>query len=418
MPWIDRTAMDERTIFIAAYLQQKAPLGVICAGHGISRKTGSKWLARYRAEGAAGLRTLSSARHSQTHAIAPAVAERLLALRDSYPSWGPRKLLARLAMDDAARTAALDDPASADPPIVWPAASTVGDLLRRHHLTRQRARRLPPSGTKTALGHPAAPNQNWAIDFKGWFRTGDGVRCEPLTLTDSFSRYILVCKAMPQITTANVQPELIAAFRAHGMPQALRSDNGSPFANANSLAGLTRLSVWLLTLNIWPERIDPGRPDQNGRHERMHRVLHEDAASPPSATLALQQQRLDIWRTDYNTYRPHEALGQVCPATLFAPSARAYPEERAAWDYPADHHVRRVSAKGYVKWRDGAVYLTEALRDQTVALAQGDDGDWRIKFRQFDMAVLSDATGQIRHARLIRPASALPAPGELTVLPP
>ncbi len=410
MPWTDRTEMDGRTIFIASYLQGEAPLTVMCARHGISRKTDSKWLARYRAEGLAGLRPLSSARHTQSHAIAPAVAERLLTLRGECKTWGPRKLLARLAMDDATRAAALDDPALAVPATVWPAASTVGDLLRRHHLTRQRARRPPPSGTKAALSHPTGPNQNWAIDFKGWFRTGDGVRCEPLTLTDSFSRYILVCKAMPQITTANVQPELIAAFRAHGMPQALRSDNGSPFANANSLAGLTRLSVWLLTLNIWPERIDPGRPDQNGRHERMHRVLHEDAACPPSATLALQQQRLDTWREGYNTYRPHEALGQLCPATLFAPSARAYPEESVVWDYPADHHLRCVSAKGYIKWRDGAVYLTEALRGQTVALAQGDDGDWRIQFRQFGMAVLSDATGHIRHARLIRPASARPTP--------
>ena len=309
-------------------------------------------------------------------------------------------------MDDAAACAASGVPSAA-----LPAASTVGDLLRRLDLTKKR-RRLPPPhfGVKAALTVPYSANDCWPIDLKGWFRTSDGMRCEPLTITDGFSRYLLVCKALPQTTAAAVQAELIAAFRTHGMPRALRSDNGSPFANANSLAGLTQLSVWLLTLNIWPDRIDPGRPDQNGRHERMHRVLREDAANPPSATIIEQQARLDAWRHTYNSYRPHEALGQVCPASLFAPSPRQYPEQIAAWAYPADHHVRRVSAKGTIKWRDKAVYLTEALRGQTVALAQGDDGDWRIRFRQFDLAVLSDQSGAIRHARLARPDAAAPLP--------
>jgi transposase InsO family protein len=406
MPWTERSLMNERMIFVAACLAGEGTMSARCAHAGISRKTGHKWLARYQAEGAVGLRELSSARHTQSHLIAPAMADRLLLLRHARPSWGPRKLLARLRLDDAAACAASGLAAPS-----LPAASTVGDLLRRHDLTHKR-RRLPPKpfGTKALLTAADAPNQSWAMDFKGWFRTGDGVRCEPLTITDGFSRYLLVCQAMPQITAAAVQAELIAAFRRHGMPWALRSDNGSPFANANSLGGLTQLSVWLLMLTIWPDRIDPGRPDQNGRHERMHRVLHEDAASPPSATIAAQQHRLDAWRHDYNTYRPHEALNQVCPATLFVPSARQYPDQIAEWAYPADHHARKVSAKGYIKWRDGTVYLTEALRGQTIAVAQSDDGDWRIRFRQFDLAVLSDRTGAIRHARLAPSAAAPPLP--------
>ncbi len=396
MPWIPSSLMDQRFIFIAACLRREAPIGEVCARYGISRKTGYKWLKRYEADGAAGLRNMSTARHTQTQTIAPAIAARLIVLRRARPTWGPRKLLARLAMDDVAAGAAAT---------TWPAASTVGDLLRREELTRPRPRRVHVAGTKPALTEPDAPNQSWAMDFKGWFRTGDGARCEPLTVTDGFSRYLITCKAMPQITGAYVQSELIAAFQTYGMPCALRSDNGNPFASAGGLAGLTQLSVWLLTLNIWPDRIDPGRPDQNGAHERMHRVLDEDAASPPAATIAAQQQRLDVWRADYNSYRPHGALGQRCPASVYAPSPRAYPERVAAWEYPADHQTRRVGSKGYIKWRDSEIYLTEAMRGQVVALAQTDDGDWAVRFRQFTLAMLSDATNTIRPARLSRTAA-------------
>jgi transposase InsO family protein len=386
--------MNERMIFIAAWLSGLAPFNQLCARAGISRKTGYKWLHRYQADGAAGLNELGSARHTQSHAIAPEIAEQLIALRRRRPTWGPRKLLARLAMDDGATD--------------WPAASTVGDLLRRHDLSQARPRRAAVTGRKPALTPPSAPNESWAIDFKGWFRTGDGVRCEPLTITDSFSRYLMVCQAVPQITAAQVQPIMVRAFQAHGLPRALRSDNGSPFASSRGLAGLTQLSVWLLTLNIWPDRIDPGRPDQNGRHERMHRVLHEDAADPPAATIAAQQARLDTWRLEYNTVRPHEALGQRCPASLFIPSPRAYPARVAAWDYPADHHAKRVSGKGYITWRGQPVYLTEALAGQSVALAQLDDGDWAVRFRQFSLAVITDQTNQIRPSRLARTAAAAP----------
>lgn len=393
MPWSDSSVMDQRLIFIAACLERQSPLSELCSQHGISRKTGYKWLKRYHDAGAAGLTDLSSARLTQAHTIDPAIADRLIGLRRARPSWGPRKLLARLAMDDAALDLA---------PTGWPAASTVGDLLRRHALTRLRPLRAPPAGTKPDLSPPSAPNESWAIDFKGWFRTGDGVRCEPLTISDGFSRYLMVCQALPQSTTSYVMPVLIDAFQTHGMPRALRSDNGSPFANTRGLAGLTQLSVWLLTLNIWPDRIDPGRPDQNGRHERMHRVLREDAANPPAQSIAAQQTRLDSWRQDYNTYRPHEALGQVCPATLYTPSPRRYPARIAAWDYPADHLALRVNANGYIKWRETRIYLTEALRGQTVAFAQCDDGDWAIRFRQFSLAMVSDSTNKIRPARLTR----------------
>ncbi len=284
----------------------------------------------------------------------------------------------------------------------WPAASTVGDLLRREGKSRPRSRISREPATTAPKIEPVAPNDSWSADFKGWFRTLDGVRCEPLTVTDGHSRYILSCQAVAKITAAEVQPVLTRLFQTHGMPRALRTDNGSPFAHRLGLGGLSTLSVWLLKLDIWPDRIAPGRPDQNGRHERMHRTLKQDVADPPAATLFEQQARFDAWRQDFNTNRPHEALGQRCPATLYEPSPRGFPAEISAWVYPADHHVRRVDVKGYVKWRDGGIYLTEALRGETVALARRDDGDWTIRFRGFELAVLDEQTNLVRRSGLAR----------------
>ena len=388
MPWSEKSVMDSRLVFIVACLRQDEPMSQLCLRHGISRKTGYKWLSRYQAAGAAGLVELSSARQTMTQAMDPTTAASILAFRTRHPTWGPRKLLGRLGTDH--------------PETAWPAASTVGDLLRRHGVSKPRKRQPGEPRRTLTLTDPSAPNESWAADFKGWFRTGDGVRCEPFTVSDGYSRYLLACQAVAQVTAAQVRPILTRLFQAHGLPQALRTDNGSPFARRDGLGGLTQLSVWLLTLDVWPDRIEPGRPQQNGRHERMHRVLREDAADPPAATLAAQQDRLDAWRVEYNTDRPHEALGQRCPATLYTASARTYPASVKVWDYPADHHVRRVIGDGYIKWRDGTVYLSGALRGETVGVAQRDDGDWAVRFRGFDLAVLLERSGDLKRSGLAR----------------
>jgi transposase InsO family protein len=388
MPWTEVTVMDERLCFIAACLRAEEPMTALCGRHGISRKTGYKWLERYRAEGAAGLSDRSRARQTQSLAIDAEAAAWVLALREERRSWGPRKLLARLALDHPERG--------------WPAASTVGDLLRRKELSRRRGRPAREPGAKQPLVTPVAANEVWSADFKGWFRTGDGVRCEPFTVADGYSRYLLACEPVPRVSATAVRPILIRLFQEHGLPRALRTDNGSPFANRRGLAGLSELSVWLLTLEIWPDRIVPGRPDQNGRHERMHRTLAEEVARPPSASLVAQAERMEAWRWDFNTQRPHEALGQRYPASLWQPSSRPYPETIRAWDYPADHFVRRVNTNGYISWRDQPLYLTEALRGQTVALARRDDGDWWVRFRGFDLAVLDDRNNALRRSGLAR----------------
>jgi transposase InsO family protein len=388
--------MDTRTRFIVAATQGERPISQLCEQYGISRKTAYKWLDRYHQEGFAGLSDRGSARHTPPPGLAPEIVEAVLALRDARPTWGPRKLRQRLI-----------DTQSATP---WPAASTIGDLLRREQRSqpRQKSRR-DTTTRKPTLIEPVAPNTVWAADFKGPFRTGDGVRCEPLTVSDSHSRYLLCCQAVPRVTFGAVQPLMIGLFETYGMPEALRTDNGNPFARRDGLGGLSRLSVWLLTLDIWPDFILPGRPDMNGRHERMHRVLLEDAADPPAATLADQQAELDAWRQTYNTERPHEALGQRTPASLYTASSRAYPSVIRPWDYPADHHVRRVIGDGHVRWRDESLYLSAAFRGQQVALAQRDDGDWVVRFRCFDLAVLSDRTNrltarQLRRTRLVSAA--------------
>jgi putative transposase len=346
MPWAEQSVMDQRLSFIAACLRQEEAMSQLCLRHGISRKTGYKWLSRYREAGVVGLADLSSVPRTLAQTIDPAIVASVLALRDQRPTWGPRKLLVRLRIDDPGTT--------------WPAASTVGDLLRREK--RSTAKRRKPADPRPALGliEASAPNESWSADFKGWFRTADGVRCEPFTVTDGYSRYLLACEAVAQATVERVRPILARLFQDHGLPRALRTDNGTlvwpfhqatpdgtlgqpcPFARRDGLGGLTQLSVWLLKLTVWPDRIEPGRPDQNGRHEWMHRVLREDAANPPAATLDAQRQRMDAWRMDYNTQRPHEALGQRCPATLYTASSRAYPATIKDWDYPADHQIRRV----------------------------------------------------------------------------
>jgi putative transposase len=388
MPWTEQSIMNHRLSFIAACLRQEEAMSQLCLRHGISRKTGYKWLGRYEQAGVAGLEDLSSAPVTPAQAMDPTIMAAVLEAREKRPTWGPRKLLVRLREDE--------------PEKIWPAPSTVGDLLRRKSLSKPR-RHTPDDPRPTGgLIAASAPNESWAADFKGWFRTADGVRCEPFTVTDGYSRYLLACEAVAQVTAERVRPILTRLFQEHGLPRALRTDNGSPFARRDGLGGLTRLSVWLLGLDVWPDRIQPGRPDQNGRHERMHRVLHEDVASPPAATLAAQGARMDAWRVDYNTQRPHEALGQRCPATLYTPSPRPYPDVIKAWDYPADHQIRRVVGDGYIKWRDGTVYLSKALRGETVGVARRDDGDWAVRFRGFDLAILPDDNGPLRRSGLAR----------------
>ena len=388
MPWMELSAMDARLCFVSSCLREEAPVTVLCLQHGISRKTGYKWLARYEELGAAGLADRSSAPLSSGCRLGAAVIDPILALRRERPTWGPLKLLAWLSLKH--------------PELAWPAPSTIGDLLKREGLSTRRRRRSQEPATQGPVVEPLRANDSWSADFKGWFRTGDGVRCEPLTITDNYSRYLLVSHAVARPTFTEIKPLFIQAFREHGLPVAVRTDNGNPFASRTALGGLSQFSVWLLKLGIWPDRIAPGRPDQNGRHERMHRTLAAEPATPRAPDLASQQIRLDDWREDYNTQRPHQALGQRCPASFYVPSPRQYPDTLPEWQYPADHHIRRVDAKGYAKWQDRPLYVSEALANETIAITPRDDGHWQLCFRAFDLAILDAESGNLRRSGLAR----------------
>jgi transposase InsO family protein len=372
--------MDERTQFIAACLRHEVSMAELCRTFAISRKTGYKWLDRYVAEGPAGLVERSRTPHTHPQALEPDLVAVLLAARAAHPTWGPRRLLPWLA--------------ERQPDLALPAPSTVGDLLRRSGLTIPRTRRRHTPPQTVPLAHADAPNAVWCVDFKGSFRTGDGTWCTPLTITDACTRYLLRCQTMTTTDTAHVQPLFDTTFRAYGLPLAIRSDNGPPFASTG-LAGLSRLSVWWLKLGIMPDRIAPGKPQQNGRHERFHRTLKQETAAPPQPTLRAQQRAFDRFQQEYNQERPHEALGQCPPARVYQGSPRVYRARVRPFAYPEADKVLRVKGSGEVYWRGAYIYLTAALAGEPVGLTHVGPGQWQVDFGPLVLGVLDERRGKI-----------------------
>lgn len=364
MGWKETCAVEERMRFVLAAEKGEESFAAICRRFGVSRQNGYKWLARYREAGLEGLQEHSRAPRHHPQAIAEGLAERCLEVRRAHPSWGPVKVRAYLE-----RRA---------PATEWPAPSTIGELFDREGLTvkRKLRRRSPPSSAPFA--HCAVANDVWCIDFKGWFLTGDGKRCEPLTLTDAYSRYLLRCQALPRTDTEHVWPVLDAAFREFGLPYYLRSDNGSPFASRGA-GGLSRLSVKLVKAGVMPERIAPGKPQQNGRHERMHLTLLQEVASPPASSMREQLRRLRDFQRLYNEERPHQALDNATPADRYQASSRRFDGILREPDYDDDQEVRRVRHNGEIKLNGNMIYISGALVGEPIGLAQDDDG-WTVSY--------------------------------------
>jgi putative transposase len=371
MPWRTTCPMDERTQFMAARLARDESMSVLCRRFGISRKTGYQLWSRYEAEGPAGLLPRSHAPHQPPHALSEAIEQAILELREKHPRWGPRKLRAWLQQRRAG-------PA-------WPAASTIGALLHRHGLTVPRRRRWHAQPSRGST--PEGPNDVWAADFKGWFRTGDQQRCDPLTISDVFSRYLLRCQVVAGVADPLVRPLFEATFREYGLPRAIRTDNGPPFASLGA-GGLSRLAVWWVRLGIHPERIAPGHPEQNAQHERMHRTLKEETAQPPQRTGRAQQRAFDRFRPIYNHERPHEALGQHPPASVYQPSPHPFPERLPELAYPAAAVVRRALPNGEIRWRGRRVYISHALAGECVGVEEITDGHWRVRFGPIELGWL------------------------------
>ncbi len=377
MPWLETEPMTERMRFILAVESGEQTLAAWCRQFGISRKTGYKWLMRFGTEGIDGLRDRSRAPHQCPHAVSPEVREVILALRSRYPTWGPKKLAVKLAEQHR--------------DLVIPAPSTIGDLLAAAGLVgRRRRRRHVPPRTEP-LAHATAPNVVWCADFKGDFALRDGQRCYPFTLSDADSRSLLRCQALPTTARDRVQPIMEAAFREYGLPDRVRTDNGPPFASV-ALSGLTPLSVWWVKLGIIPERIDPGKPNQNGRHERLHLTLKTEACRESAHSLRSQQQHFDDFRQVYNEERPHEALGQRTPASVYRPSPRPFPDRLPELTYPDADGVRRVRPSARIRWKNREIYISKALIGESVGVTQVAEGQWQVSFGPLVLGVWREGT--------------------------
>jgi transposase InsO family protein len=380
MGWKETCAVEERMRFVVAAEKGEASFAGICRQFGVSRRVGYKWLARFEEEGAVGLLDRSRAPRHHPQAIAPNIVERCLEVRRTYPTWGPVKVRAYLER----RASKID----------WPAASTIGELFDREGLTvkRKLRRRSPPSSAPFA--HCEAANDVWCIDFKGWFLTGDGKRCEPLTITDAYSRYLLRCQALSRTDTDHVWPVLEAAFREFGLPRYMRSDNGSPFASRGA-GGLSQLSVKLIKAGVTPERIAPGKPQQNGRHERMHLTLLQEVASPPARSAREQFKRLRDFQQMYNEQRPHQALDNATPAECYQASARHFDGILRSPEY-GDQNVRWVRHNGEIKLDGKFVYINAALVGEPVGLAESEDGCWIVSYGPIMLGTIAYRADELR----------------------
>jgi putative transposase len=387
MGWTETCAVDERMRFVMAIDRQEEAFAVVCRRFGVSRKTGYKWLERYRATGVEGLVDRPRVPLHHPQAMTEEIAELCLMVRRAHPTWGPVKVRAWLE-----RRA---------PATIWPAASTIGELFDREGLTikRRLRRRSPPSSAPFA--ECAAANDVWCIDFKGWFLTGDGTHCEPLTLSDAHSRYLLRCQAMARTDTEHVWPVLDAAFREFGLPHRLRSDNGPPFASRGA-GGLSQLSVKVVKAGILPERIAPGKPQQNGRLERLHLTLLQDTAKPAARSLREQLERLRLFQKVYNEERPHEALGNDTPAEHSAVSPRHFDGVLRAPHYGPDQVVRRVRHNGEIRWQGNTVYISAALVGEPVGLTENEDGSVTAYYGPIALGIIAHRGDRLRKPKQAR----------------
>ena len=389
VPWKETGPVEERMKFITHYLEDEYSMVDLCRHYGISRKTGYKWIRRFVENGADGLREQSRAPYRQARMTPPDIEAAIVALATKGQSKrGPKKLRRLLELSD--------------PTVSWPAVSTIGAILKRNGLVspRHRRRRCPPY--EQPFAGVNRPNDTWSTDFKGWFLTRNGERCDPLTISDNYSRYLLRCRLVRSTGFDSVRPIFVSAFEEYGLPRAIRTDNGPPFATL-TVGGLSQLSVWWIRLGILPERIQSGKPQQNPRHERMHRTLKADTCKPPRSTWARQQVAFDEFRHEFNHERPHESIDQRFPADLFEPSPRPYPRILPEMNYPEDMEIRSVKHQGDICWNNRHVYLTSVLAGELVGLRQVTDTRWDVYFGPIRLAQLDSISTKLIHLDTMKP---------------
>lgn len=363
MPWIETCVMQARVKFVMNLLEGTYSMSELCRAYHISRKTGYKWLSRYRQGGLSDLSDRRRVPMHHPHAMASELKDTILAIKSRFPRWGARKIRARLERicPDWHR---------------YPAVSTIGLFLRKQGLTGSRKRRAQCTPTEWPLTEGQYSNHVWCADFKGHFKTGDGHRCNPLTISDHTSRYLLCCHHLDHANYLLTKRRFVRIFRDYGLPRIIRTDNGAPFASVG-LGGLSRLSYWWIRLGIHPERIQPGHPEQNGRHERMHKTLKAYTARPPAQTIRAQQKQFDAFCREYNELRPHEALQMRTPAGCYQHSVHPYPSRLPAVDYPSHMRVTRVQWHGDITHQGRRLFLTESLSDEYIGIEQvSEDRSW------------------------------------------
>ena len=371
---MEMNPVTQRMRLLAEYLAGDYTISELARRWSVSRPTVYKWIERFSTEGPRGLLDRSHIAHNCPHRLSEKMEELIVACRNEYVKWGPKKLLVKLRQRHRDTSA-------------WPALSTFGDVLKRRGLVvgRKVRRRVEPY--TQPFEHSDGPNRVWCADFKGWFRLGNATRCDPLTITDSYSRYLLCCQAMHKTNLESIQPVFEAALREYGLPFAVRTDNGAPFAS-RGLCGLSRFTIWMMKLGIVHERIDAGHPEQNGRHERVHRTM-VDELDLPASTMRTQQTMFDQWRRVFNDERPHEALDFDLPVSIYTASSRGYPQRLPEAEYPGSVHTRRVDVRGVIYWKTHKIFLSEVLCGETVGLEQFDDHSYRVWYMQRYLGVFN-----------------------------
>jgi putative transposase len=368
MTWRESNIMDERIKFIARILEGEK-MAVLCREFGISRKTGYKILERYKECGLEGLYDRSRRPYRHANQLPFQVERTILKIKQDYPSWGAPKIREKLMRQY--------------PMIQAPAHSTIHAVLDRHGLVkRQKLRRFKAQGTE--LSDAKRPNQLWCSDYKGEFMLGNKRYCYPLTITDYCSRYLLACESLESTKECFAFTTFERIFKEFGIPDAIRTDNGTPFSCPNALFGLSRLSVWWLRLGISIERIKPGNPQQNGRHERMHLTLKKEATKPPAFNFLQQQEKFDSFINEYNNERPHQAIGMKYPGELYTPSTRIY-QGLPALDYPFHDKTVMVTNCGRICMGGKNISLSMVFAGQLVGIRETEDGIWLVSFMKYDL---------------------------------
>jgi putative transposase len=381
MAWKETQKMDQRMEFALKALHC-SNFRQLCRDYSIAPKTGYKWRQRFLEHGLAGMEEESRRPHGHAHELPERVVCDIVKLKQAHPHWGPRKIRALYERKMGSRD--------------LPSESSFKRVLERAGLTQPRRKRAAKEGGRVCSGRKAqAPNEVWTVDFKGWWLTGDGLRVEPLTVRDESSRMLLELRRVESSRTEIIQPCFERLFTQHGLPEAIRSDNGPPFATSHGLLGLSRLSAWWLALGIDLERSRPGCPQDNGGHERMHLDVRRELQA---GRVGRDQEAFDLWRHEYNHERPHEALGMACPADFYRSSERRYQGTPDDLDY-GGMDIRRVNARGSIRYQCEMIFLSSALKGWDVGLAPQTDGLIEVRFANLLVGHLDPNTASFTAAR-------------------